>query len=349
MPSAPRRPGSPSGWRSSPNRPRSSCYPSSCYPKQRARRRTTRAPHPLTPHPLTPSPPHPLTLLALAAPLLLAWAWDASRAAPSWWVLGAQAYGSLGSPATSGLAWLHVALRSLGPLLAVGMIGVPALWRAGRGGAPTHGALLATVLLWLPAHALLGVQPWPRYLLPLVPLLALWLATTLPPRAGRGIAPIVLLTASALLVPVLVPRLALEPHDGRWEGIAEMGALVEALPNDATLFYEDAGRPLAWYAADARATLVWAGEGWQRLPALLQGASTGPRFLLARVGAVPAAARGATVVARAGGFVLWQVEQGLAGIKDFYGITANCLSPRLTPSPPHPLTPSPSHPLTLSC
>ena len=62
-------------------------------------------------------------LMACAAPLLLAWAWDASRAAPSWWALGSQAYGTLGKIGIGQIEeWIRLTSFSLGPLFLVGMM-----------------------------------------------------------------------------------------------------------------------------------------------------------------------------------------------------------------------------------
>jgi hypothetical protein len=70
-----------------------------------------------------------------------------------------------------------------------------------------------------------------------------------------------LVLLAILLAPASIEVARLEPHDGGWRGISEIGEAIEALPPGATVFYTDMGRPLTWYAADAEATLLWGGDG----------------------------------------------------------------------------------------
>ena len=260
--------------------------------------------------------------MACAAPLLMAWAWDASRAAPSWWVLGAQAYGTLGSLSADLITWARLLLIGLGPVFALGGF---LRWQEMGHWADRERtiqlALALTLLLWLPIHILLGFQPWERYLLPLVPVAALLLTANdtsypfFPDFAGQvSLNPC---SISLLLIPALIVPFGLEPHDGRWEGIAEIGATIEELPPQAIVYYLDVGRPLAWYAADAEAKLQWVGsasgrvgewasgrneaalpaetlvqrsrktftrieKGWQRLPELLTESQSSPHYVILR-------------------------------------------------------------------
>lgn len=284
-------------------------------------------------------------LLAAALPLLLAWAWDASRAVPSWWVLGQQAYGTLGQGVGAWQAWLALLGPSVGWLAFPGGMLLLFAREAGTTRRPLarwEGALLLTLLGWLPLHQLLGFQPWERYLLPLVPLLALLLAGRLPlptfgvpvrglrrpsPDLARPVRPalglhpdpaqalsypplrssllLLLVGLFLLFMPALAQQARLAPHDGRWEGIAAMGARIEALPASATLFYLDAGRPLAWYAAGARASLQWGGPDRASLQARLAESACGPRYLLLRqADATAFEPSGWLTVDRAGSFVL---------------------------------------------
>ncbi len=225
-------------------------------------------------------------ITGLALPLLLAWAWDASRSAPSWWVLGTQAYGTLGKFNFEQLGeWLSIFLFSLGFLLFFGLIG----WLSGwirveifadmKPDRQRISLILAiTSILWVPVHLLLGFQPWERYLLPLVPTMALFLTfcyssinqdfidtNRLNPFSisifqHKNVT--VICVVILLCVPFFIEKFKIEPHDGRWEGIREIGAVIERLPDDATIYYFDTGRPLAWYAANAKATLVWVKPGF---------------------------------------------------------------------------------------
>jgi 4-amino-4-deoxy-L-arabinose transferase-like glycosyltransferase len=210
-------------------------------------------------------------ILASAAPLLVAWAWDASRAAPSWWALGRNAYGTLGEAGAQAGEWASLMLVALGAIALIGVLVAASALRTPAGNGEKRSqtwrwSLALTLLLWVPAHLLLGFQPWERYLLPLVPVAAL-LVTDLLPLASNGAGlkrPVPLLAILVLLATLLAPASVgvarLEPHDGGWQGISEIGEAIEALPPGATVFYTDMGRPLAWYAADAEATLLWGGD-----------------------------------------------------------------------------------------
>lgn len=203
----------------------------------------------------------PVFVAAAAGPLLLAWAWDAARDAPSWWWAGAGAYGTLGRPTTALAPW-GVAV---GITIAIPFVAVLALILEEK--APSNlsawrraweGALLLTIAAWLPLHLLLGFQPWPRYLLPLVPLVAL-LGARLWKQIGRRSA--LTLISLLFLGPLLTIYLNVEPHDTAWNGIGGIGSEIERLPAGAVVYYTREGRPLAWYAAESRAELRWAGAG----------------------------------------------------------------------------------------
>jgi len=243
---------------------------------------------------------------AFALPVLLAWAWDASRSAPSWWVLGTQAYGTLGQLNVAQIeAWLYIFLLSLGPLLLLSMMAFLYEWMTGvtsvRVTLPHQRlqlALAVTSILWVPTHLLLGFQPWERYLLPLVPIMALFFALhdaaishaakneshsrAFLARFGGGLAKRggAFVYGSVLLcVPFLIQPFQLEPHDGRWEGIREIGAIIETLPREAVVYYFETGRPLAWYAANAKASLIWAESDHHLLPSQ----SNQPSYLVIRI------------------------------------------------------------------
>ncbi|MBA3533946.1 MAG: glycosyltransferase family 39 protein [Ardenticatenales bacterium] len=293
----------------------------------------------------------PRFILACAAPLLLAWAWDASRAASSWWVLGTQAYGTLGQASGRWSSWATIVTHSLGWLLLLGGLAALSRVRARPFERPQPWTLLLALMLvgWVPLHILLGMQPWERYLLPLIPIAALlwteispvqamgipalWLAPPLvgrlrqplrfqrpkllselppalnrttrvayPPRRLYGLG--ALLGLFLLLIPAFVTHYQLEPHDGAWKGMAEMGAVIEALPGKATVFYLDSGRPLAWYAANARARLFWGGSDAASLREALAQHSASPRYLLLSRASLAARPGGWKVATETENFVL---------------------------------------------
>ncbi|HEX8682163.1 MAG TPA: glycosyltransferase family 39 protein, partial [Ardenticatenaceae bacterium] len=61
-------------------------------------------------------------VLASAAPLLVAWAWDASRAVPSWWALGRNAYGTLGQAGAQVGEWASLVLVASGAIALIGVV-----------------------------------------------------------------------------------------------------------------------------------------------------------------------------------------------------------------------------------
>ncbi len=189
-------------------------------------------------------------LLGLALPLAFLWAWDVSRAVPSWWQLGWQAYGTLGRGPVGMWAWWQPALLSLGvSWLALGWD--RARWRTDAEYALAWGLVLG----WIPLHALLGFQPWDRYLLPLAVLVA-WLAGETGPR--HRIWGAVAVNAGLLLLLLLVPHPMLAGRDGRWDGIEEMAALLKQ--TNGPVYHREIGRPLAFYAPELGARLVWLPE-----------------------------------------------------------------------------------------
>lgn len=180
-------------------------------------------------------------LLAAGGLLALAWAWDVSRDAPSWWWLGRSAYGSLGRPSLDGaFAWLSPA-----------MLGLGGAWWTARPRRTQPLTWLAVA--WIPLHIVLGFQPWDRYLLPLAPMLA-WLGAELVSRRAR--VSILGLNVGLSLLLLTQPAPGLGGRDGRWFGVETLAA---RLPDDAPVYHHVLGRPLAYYAPDA--TLLWLPEG----------------------------------------------------------------------------------------
>lgn len=188
-------------------------------------------------------------VVGLALPLAIAWAWDVSRLVPSWWQLGRQAYGTLWQPAfAQALGWWKPAALGLG----FGWLGLRATrWRRKQ---LVPSAVAALILLWIPIHVLLGLQPWDRYLLPLAPLLA-WLAAERLPMRHAGV--LVVGNFAIVLVLLLTPTPGLAGRDGRWIGIEDMAAYLHTLPDDAVIYHREMGRPLAFYAPALKNRLVW--------------------------------------------------------------------------------------------
>ncbi len=249
--------------------------------------------------------------------LLFAWAWDASRTAPSWWRLGAEAYGSFGRGGAEWSAWGWVALGALGLSAGYGLWRLVSGKAEGETGSNSVAAFTAypfrfpfsiinwMILLWIPVHGLLGFQPWERYLLPLLVMVAIRLAPSQekkPTPGTRNKALALRLVPLALLIliaPFLVAPLQFAPQDGRWNGIRTIGAAVEALPRGTELWYGDMGRPLAWYGANTVAELKWAGAGWQAFP----GCSPRRTIAARRDEPLPP---GLELIAEDGDFGLWK-------------------------------------------
>jgi hypothetical protein len=284
-----------------------------------------------------------------AGVMLIAWAWDVSRNAPSWWRLGAEAYGTLGLGGGTWLAWGWLGLGGVGIPVAYGILFIAyCVLRERRENRSFYVLLSAfgfrlsmealmvwTILLWIPIHVLLGFQPWERYLLPMVVLVGILLSpkklltkkhpeilasqptgislkednAEKPPswEGGRGVgrrSPFVrgvakyLLVFLILLAPSLAAPLKFAPQDGRWNGIREVGAFVETLPPDSKVWYRDIGRPLAWYAAEAKAELHWVGANQEMFPDCGAG-----QYIAARKGdPIP---EGVEMVMEAGRFGVW--------------------------------------------
>ncbi|MDQ7029942.1 MAG: hypothetical protein Q9O62_09300 [Ardenticatenia bacterium] len=190
-------------------------------------------------------------VVGAAAPLALVWAWDASRMAPSWWLLGWRAYGTLGRTPSAWSAWWPPLLLSLGASwIALGWHTPP----------PKNVAELNVVrslfAVWVPLHIGLGFQPWDRYLFPLAVLIA-WAAGETAP-SHRLMAT---LATNALLLALLlsVPHPLLAGRDGRWEGIAQMATLLGH--TSGPIYHRELGRPLAFYAPSVSKRLVWLPPG----------------------------------------------------------------------------------------
>lgn len=222
--------------------------------------------------------------LGALAIFLGGWAWDAARYAPSWWLLGQRAYGTLGQPGAALGGWLWWLALGLGPTLLAALISnPPSSISALRSAICDLQSPLPTLLLFVPLHQLLGIQPWDRYLLPMAALLALWL--------GRRLArpEMAALLAVLLALPIVGWTAAegsgLGGRDGRWGGIEALGAAVRALPPETTVLTVSLERPLAFYAHPR--PIVWeeslaAARAWA-------GGHPGPVLLAVRRDELPPA------------------------------------------------------------
>lgn len=166
------------------------------------------------------------------------------------------------------------------PLDALLLAGVPALvgcalWRRrARPGWPTDLALAGFCLLFLAAHTLLSFSAWDRYLLGLVPVVAILLARVVllpldlapqgeaagPRRVAYGLL-LAALLAAAMLPPLAAARqgsLPVGSDHGQFEGIDQVAAYLKgnAAP-DAALFHRLLGWHYAYYLFDAPYSLYY--------------------------------------------------------------------------------------------
>ena len=172
-------------------------------------------------------------------------------------VVGANAEGFYGV----GVPDLRVALSLLvsekgllvvTPLAVVALVGLPLLWRAGRRAEALVCAVLSFLFLAYNAAYYLpfgGQAPGPRFLVPIVPFLALPLALALKARplvvAGVGVAS----AAVMALATIAGPLTGVEYGIGTWLDRLGSGDLVETLPGRL-------GVAPAWVAALPFATLL---------------------------------------------------------------------------------------------
>ena len=220
--------------------------------------------------------------VAFVAVLGLALAWDVARARqPGFLVQSLVSYGGL-SPSLA-KAWDHllgyISLLRYGtgsPVLnLVLLIGLPLLlvadgiaWRRGaksnaniestvelRNQARFDLVLVLFVVLFLAGHSMVAFEVWDRYLLGLVPLLALLLARvlTLPWRLFRDTRFANLLSLAFVLLMLALTvrpirdaatsRLPIGGDHGAYQGIKHVASYFQAVPADTTLYH----RWLGWH------------------------------------------------------------------------------------------------------
>jgi 4-amino-4-deoxy-L-arabinose transferase-like glycosyltransferase len=200
----------------------------------------------------------------LASVVGIVFAWDAARVAQGadgFWQVGLVGYGGLRFAWPHELrerllAWLGL-LRHLfvsPPVNILLLTGLPILaWmslrrRQGRRSALADLLLVAFSLIYVLVHWLVAFPTWDRYLLPLVPVLAVLMARILgmvtgrlrsvSPRWGEAAAPILL--ALLLIAPALRARAGRYPIGGErivYRGVEDVVALLGQLPEGAVVYH----------------------------------------------------------------------------------------------------------------
>ena len=224
-----------------------------------------------------------------ALPMAAVTLWDAQRwhVQPSYFEKGLTSYGGLmlapfaewGKRCGEWLVWLRYVTAS--PVLnLVLLVGVPLLLWASRREVRTSPAarfdfvLAGFVILYLLAHWLLTFNVWDRYLLGLVPLLAMllgrvvWLAGRLLSGVGvgRAASPAYKISATALVVILLAHPAWQAAHSGypvggdhwAYDGIdAVADYLREEMPPGAALYHRYLGWHYLFYLFDVPVDLRW--------------------------------------------------------------------------------------------
>ncbi len=205
-----------------------------------------------------------LGLLLVLAPILV---WDSLRwsVAPSPWDLSVRNYGALQllapsewlarSRAWAALLWYFTASWPMWGLIGAVLIG--ALWPFSRCRLQRLGkSPLRWLLLWsgsfLLLHSTTSIQPWDRYLLPLVPMLCLLVAWAIgqpdffPTGSPRQQWTGALVSLLLLLPPALLASsggLPIGGDHGAYRGLSEAMAWLKAQPPDHVILYD---QPLGW-------------------------------------------------------------------------------------------------------
>ena len=210
--------------------------------------------------------------------------WDLARAQhPGFWEQGFVSYGGLGPAQPESLGQRAVEwLRLVGyfwasPWLNGLFIGALALWaglgQAGRVGMPglqkTDGLMLLFVAGFLLLHWLVGFQVWDRYLLALVPLLALLAGRALVDLTGCatrnlaglsrvGLGLVLMLTLSKPLLQATRSELPVGGDHGAYDGIDELaGYMRSQAPPGSVLYHHWLGYHYRFYLYGAPLRLHW--------------------------------------------------------------------------------------------
>jgi hypothetical protein len=208
--------------------------------------------------------------------------WDLARAQrPGFWVQGLISYGGLPPAEPTTLAeraadWLQLAGSFwASPLFNALLLVLLALWLAGGwarwwpGLSPVDVVLATFIVGFLILHWCLGFQVWDRYLLPLVPLVALLAARALVTMgdalrpAWRRAYPAAMAVVIVLLLAQPIWRAAhnqlpLGGDHGAYDGIDELAAYVRGYaPVGAVLYHHWLGYHYRFYLYGAPLRLHW--------------------------------------------------------------------------------------------
>ena len=212
--------------------------------------------------------------------MALVLAWDGVRVAQgaeSFWQVGVMGYGGLRIAWASELAprlqawagWLQASLGSSIPmgLMVTGIVALVLRAVRRRDWLALFDLLLvAFALTYLLIHWLWAFPVWDRYLLPLVPVVAVlagrmvsqtvgWLRTRLPGRFARLIQPIVLAALALCLVfpaaRAVAGRLPVGAGAASYDGIGEVAAFLSELPEGTVLYHHWLGWEYGFYLFDA--------------------------------------------------------------------------------------------------
>jgi hypothetical protein len=223
-------------------------------------------------------------LLGLALVVIGLAAWESARPQePGFWEQGLLSYGGLG-PAPAALLgdrladWLGlVASLWVSPLANALLALILGLWLMGSYFSPhlsrpgrAHTAICVFVLVYLALHWILGFQVWDRYLLGLVPLLAILcaqatavLARAMPstPWRRRLVPALAVLLLLGLGQPVLASTNSQIPvggDHGAYDGIADLaGFLREQAPAGSVLYHHWLGYHYRFYLYGAPLRQHW--------------------------------------------------------------------------------------------
>ncbi len=219
----------------------------------------------------------------MVAGLMLAWdAVRATQGAPGFWGMGIAGYGGLR------LIWpqeLGTRLRGWGDLVGYVfvspvvngalLLGLPLLtWHAltrrrYTGEALTDLLLVSFVLVYLLIHWLWAFAVWDRYLLPLVPVLAILLARVPGVFANRrsGKAAICCVVLALCLIRPAVnaahSRYPIGGDHGAYDGIEQVAAFLRELPEGSVVYHHWLGWHYDYYLFDAPVYLAyWPTPAW---------------------------------------------------------------------------------------
>jgi 4-amino-4-deoxy-L-arabinose transferase-like glycosyltransferase len=241
------------------------------------------------------------TLLGFALILAPLTYWDSLRWSnrPSFWERSATTYGGLAvAPLAQWpqraaewgqqLGYLYgLPVLSALMLLLIGCVGVGAIWKlahaqhegsAGQRAADWVDALFALYVVgYLALHFILSFQPWDRYLLPIVPLVAILAARGLltagrwPPEPGHLALQLARFGSAVGLATLLAwaawlgvsARLPVGSDHGAYVGLERIVADLRAQPSSAIIYHQWISWHYDYYLFDAPQERRWWGTPWK--------------------------------------------------------------------------------------